>query len=386
MRTGTVNLPLHGGKCPTWLFNRMKELGSAIIQVIVEEFGSREVLYRLSDPVWFQALGCVLGFDWHSSGITTTVCSALKEGLKHCQGDMGLFFAGGKGAAARKTPLEIIQAGDNYGLSNNLTGLQEVSRLTAKIDNAALQDGYQLYHHFFIFTAKGDWAVVQQGMNTDSRYVRRYHWISEHEKNYLSDPHSAICCDNTGPVLNMAASKSEKARSVSLYLAREAPGEVNRILNGILEKKREPEQLTLFRRPHESREFSFTLPRYHPVPKANKINKILQLLYEKQPEDYLTLLSQPGVGPATIRALAMVSEIAYGTPASFKDPVRFSFAHGGKDGYPYPVNCQNYDTSINVLRTCLENARIGNKEKIKALKRLAILKDRSRGQSFQRRN
>lgn len=194
MRTGTANLPLHGGKCPPWLFAEMKQLGSAIIRATINEYGTAEILKRLSDPFWFQALGCVLGFDWHSSGVTTTVCGALKEGLREHQGELGIFFAGGKGKTSRKTPLEIDQAGDRFALGNSLEKLKYASRMAAKIDNNALQDGFQIYHHFFVFTRDGEWAVIQQGMNGENRYARRYHWLSRTLNSYVSDPHSAVSC------------------------------------------------------------------------------------------------------------------------------------------------------------------------------------------------
>ncbi|HHV62791.1 MAG TPA: DUF763 domain-containing protein [Firmicutes bacterium] len=360
MRSGTANLPLHSGKCPAWLFSRMKLLGAAIIEIIVEEFGPQEVLQRLSDPVWFQALGCVLGFDWHSSGITTTVCGALKEGLRPREGDLGIFFAGGKGATSRKTPLEISDACERHGLPSELLGLQYASKMAAKVDSAALQDGYDIYHHLFVFTADGKWAVVQQGMNEATGWARRYHWIGQlsHDFSFVCEPHAGISCDHVhaGKVLNMVAAESEEARKASAWLAREETsmvlGEVRKVLS---------------------------LPASHAIPGTARLEKTLRAAYEHQPEDFETLLSVPGVGPATIRALAMVAEVAYGASPSRRDPVRYSFAHGGKDGHPFPVNRANYDRSIQVLEDALRRARLGQTDKLKALRRLAAWREGAEG-------
>ncbi len=374
MRTGVTQVPLHGGHCPPWLFAKMKELGATIIQVIVYEYGSEEVLRRLSDPVWFQTLGCVLGFDWHSSGLTTVVCGALKEGLHESQGELGLFFAGGKGKVSRSTPEEICIAGEKYGLANNLMKLQQTSRLVAKVDSAAVQDGYQLYHHFFVFNEKGEWAVVQQGMNQDIRYARRYHWLSEGLKSYVDEPHRGICGTPNRNVLNLVSHDNEATRLASVELCSENPQKILKIIKGYTQKTASPKdtshQLTLWKDniepyPH------LIMPAFHHIPRANYLNKILYKLYEEPPENYVGLLQSHGVGPGTLRALAMVSEVTHGKRPAFQDPVRYTFAHGGKDGFPFPVRRQDMEHSINVLKTALNKAKLGNHDKLIALRRLA---------------
>ncbi|MDK2820599.1 MAG: uncharacterized protein PWP31_564 [Clostridia bacterium] len=356
MRTGTASLPLHGGHCPPWLFDRMRRLGPAIIEVIVQEFGPEEVLNRFSDPYWFQSFGCVLGFDWHSSGLTTTLCGAIKEGLKGREKDLGLVIAGGKGRTSRNTPVEIEKATDRLALTTlNPEDLVYASRMSAKIDNTALQDGYQLYHHVFMFTFKGQWAVIQQGMNGTSRLARRYHWLSEGVKDFVCEPHAAVCCDSQGTVLNMVAKESKDSRQVITDLVGETPEKVVAEFNNIVEKKLP----------------SLALPWRHDVPRANYLNKVLLKVYAAEPRDFASVLNIEGVGPKTIRALAMVAEVAFGAPASFRDPVRYSFSHGGKDGHPYPVNRKVYDHSINVLEKSIAAAKIGQLDKHKALKRLS---------------
>ncbi|GAW93241.1 DUF763 domain-containing protein [Calderihabitans maritimus] len=352
MRTGTARLPLHGGRCPRWLFDRMKELGSAIIEVIVYEYGPDEVLRRLSDPVWFQAFGCVLGFDWHSSGLTTTVLGALKEGLRDRQKDLGVFIAGGKGRTSRKTPEEIAFYAEKYSFEVSPETLIYSSRMAAKVDNTALQDGYQLYHHVFIFTAHGQWAVVQQGMNERSGWARRYHWLGETVKDFVCEPHAAICCDRRTRVLNMVAEESGKARAVIAELARDHPSRTLRELNRLRE---------------------LDLPQSHHIPRAGYMDKILYQIYERQPEDFKAVLGVEGVGPKTIRALALVAEVTYGAKSSFRDPVKYSFAHGGKDGHPFPVDRKVYEKSIEILRRSLSEARIGRSDKLQALKKLNAL-------------
>jgi uncharacterized protein len=354
-QTGIANLPLHGGKAPPWLFQRMVRLGREIVRLIVEDQGPRELLTRISDPYWFQSLGCVLGFDWHSSGVTTTVCGALKEGLRGMERELGLVIAGGKGATSRKTPAEIVAAGERYSLARDPKELVQLSRLTAKIDNNAVQDGFQLYHHNFFFTLDGAWAVVQQGMS--DRYARRYHWHSETVKELTVDPHSAICAPfKQDRVLNLVAAESVPAQDVMTELSRESPDKIVRELNQMK---------------------TLTLPARHSVAVADlrpeSIEKILLKTYEAQANNFETLLGMPGVGAKTLRALALISEVTYGTAASWKDPAKFSFAHGGKDGHPYRVNRQVYDQSIEILRKTLERVRVERSEKDNALKRLNTL-------------
>jgi hypothetical protein len=350
-RTGYAQLPLHGGKAPAWLFGRMVKLAREISIHIVSEFGPEEMLRRLSDPFWFQAFGCVLGFDWHSSGVTTTVTGALKEGIRGLEGELGFYAGGGKGAASRQTPSQITAYCDRMAL--DATPLVYASRMSAKVDSAAVQDGYQLYHHVFFFTASGGWCVVQQGMNDANGMARRYHWLSDAVRSYVNEPHAAICAERTAPTLNLVAAESEPARSASAELARQKPDVVLSTLKGLP---------------------LLDMPRRHAVAIAdvnpNYLQKILVTTYERAPEDFETLLGMEGVGAKTLRALALVSEIVYGTPASTRDPARFSFAHGGKDGFPYPVDVETYDKTIEVLRAAVTKSGIDRSERVAALKRL----------------
>jgi uncharacterized protein len=387
LRTGVTLVPLHGGHCPPWLFEKMKQLGTAMVQIIVAEYGAGEVLRRLSDPVWFQTFGSVLGFDWHSSGLTTVVSGALKEGLHDLQGELGLFFAGGKGKASRQTPEEIQKAGELYGLSNDLSQLQRTSRLVAKVDSAAVQDGYQLYHHLFIFDSRGNWAVVQQGMNENSRYARRYHWLSESLKSFVDDPHRGVCGIPNQNVLNLVAHQNEATRLASVELCREDPDRVLQVFHSLASQpKKRPvpvsPQLSLWNDDSEvepavdqsASHLSYpkmVMPASHPIPAPGYLNKILYRVYEKPPQSYEGLLETPGVGPSTLRALTMVAEVTHGARPSFEDPVRYTFAHGGKDSYPFPVSRCDLEHSIQVLRTALEKGRIGEREKLDALRKLA---------------
>lgn len=354
-QTGIAYLPLHGGKAPAWLFQRMVRLGREIARLIIEEHGPEELLIRISDPYWFQSLGCVLGFDWHSSGVTTTVCGALKEGLKGMERELGLVIAGGKGATSRKTPAEILAAGEKFSLNRDPEELVYLSRLVAKIDNNAIQDGFQLYHHNFFFTLKGSWAVVQQGMS--ERFARRYHWYSENIQSLTLDPHAAICSNlQREKALNLVAHESAKAQELITDLSKERPEKITQEL-----KKLQTLSLPAH---HE-----VSLKELHP----ESIEKVLLKTYETKAQDFEGLLGKAGVGAKTLRALALISEITYGTPASWEDPAKFSFAHGGKDGHPYPVNRKLYDQSIEILKKSLERARIERSEKENALKRLLRL-------------
>ena len=352
MRTGLAHLPLHTGKAPAWLFSRMVRLGREIICHIVSEFGPDEVLRRLSDPFWFQALGCVLGFDWHSSGLTTTTTGALKEGIKGLERELGLYAAGGKGAASRKTPQEIETACEQLG--SDAASLVYASRMSAKVDSAAVQDGYQLYHHAFFLSRTGHWSVVQQGMNEETRMARRYHWLGEQVPNFVCEPHAAVCCDARGMALNLVARESEGVRVASTELAGQPWQQTLRVI------ERLPELL---------------LPRRHAVSLADinprYLNKILLRTYERAPKDFEGLLSIEGVGPRTLRALALASELIYGTPASTRDPARFAFAHGGKDGTPFPVDRVTYERTITILHQALNRAKVDRSEKVRAFKRLA---------------
>jgi hypothetical protein len=354
MRTGTTRLPLHGGKCPAWLFQKMEHLAGLIIEVVVLEFGAKEVLRRVADPFWFQALGCALGFDWHSSGLTTTTCAALKNGIKNREKELGLFIAGGKGKTALQTPREIEIAGNRFALDRQIEDLQNTSRLVAKVDNTALQDGFDLYHHCIFFTDQGDWSVVQQGMNTDSRWARRYHWLGEGLTSFVSEPHQAVCCDyRQGNILNLIAKESEDNRQASALLSRENPEKLLKEWTKIKEH-----------------EITLDLPRHHPLPQGKRLSASLYKAYLEQPADFQSLLSVSGVGPQTVRALSLLAELTFGAPPSHKDPARYSFAHGGKDGHPYPVNKQTYEQSIQILQETVSKAKIGELDKMKALKRL----------------
>jgi uncharacterized protein len=329
----------------------MVKLAREISIHIVSEYGSEEMLRRLSDPFWFQAFGCVLGFDWHSSGVTTTVTGAMKEGVRGLGKDLGLYVGGGKGAASRQTPHEIALACDR--LSLDARPLVYASRMSAKVDSAAVQDGYQLYHHSFFFTPSGSWCVVQQGMNGDNGMARRYHWLAASVKSYVDEPHAAICAEVEAPTLNLVAHESEPVRDASAELARGNPDVVLSAL------KQQP---------------ALSMPKRHAVLIADVnpqyLEKILLRTYERAPENFETLLGMEGVGARTLRALALTSEIIYGTPASTRDPARFSFAHGGKDGFPYPVDRDTYDKTVEALRNAVTKAGIDRSERVAALKRL----------------
>jgi len=351
-RTGTAHLPLHHGKAPRWLFQRMARLSREIAIAIVTEFGAEEMLRRLSDPFWFQALGCLLGWDWHSSGVTTVVCGALKEGIRGVEHELGLYVTGGKGSTSRRTPMEVIQFGDACGIDP--APLVYASKMAAKVDNTALQDGYQLYHHTFFFTATGLWAVVQQGMNDSNHYARRYHWLGEEVEDFVCEPHSAICTQAWGQALNMVARESEPARGVVTHLAAEQRPEL------LLEELNRLKTLDLPSRHHLS------LSDIHP----DRLNRIFLYTYERKPESFQSLLEIEGVGPKTIRALSLLSELVYGAAPSYRDPARYSFAHGGKDGHPYPVDRETYDKSIEVLTNAVRKAKLGLREELEALRRL----------------
>lgn len=356
MRTGVANLPLHGGKCPAWLFARMTGMLGALIEAMVCDAGPDEVLRRLSDPFWFQALGCALGFDWHSSGLTTTVCGALKEALKDRAGRLGIFVAGGKGKTSRRTPDEIRDCADRFPVAKDAGELVFASRMSAKVDNSAVQDGYQLYHHTFVFTGSGRWAVIQQGMNEVNRQARRYHWLGDTVEDFVCEPHQAVCCDQRGETLNLVTRESDPARRVIGELAREKPERLVRDLTLLQEKD-------LLRLPARHR---VELADIHP----SNLHRVLLKSYERQPENFAALLATPGVGPKALRALSLLSELAYGTPPSYRDPARFSFAHGGKDGHPFPVDRATYDHSIAFLRRALSESRLGRGEKLEAFRRL----------------
>ena len=351
MKTGVAHLPLHSGRAPSWLFQRMKSLSGEIVSALIDVGGAKEMLRRLSDPFWFQAFGCTLGFDWHSSGVTTTVCGALKEGIRGREKELGFYAAGGKGRTSRKTPQEIEAFCEKGPV--DAAPLVYASRMSAKVDSAAVQDGYQIYHHCFFFTAEGSWAVVQQGMNEENRYARRYHWLGDEMEDFVCEPHRAVCCDLKGKGLNLVARESDRSREAITEISREEP-------DWVVHEGKKVNQLFL--------------PKAHPVPgeeiRLERLEKIFIKIHEQAPVDFESLLGVPGVGPKTLRALSLISELIYGAKPSFKDPARFSFAHGGKDGHPYPVDRRVYDQTIAVLREAVERARIGDRDRMEAVRRL----------------
>ena len=337
----------------------MVRLSREIVIYIATEYGSREVLRRLSDPFWFQAFGCVLGFDWHSSGVTTTVCGAVKEGLKDIDREIGFFAAGGKGRVSRKTPQQIADVCDRIG--RDAQPLVYASKTAAKVDSAAVQDGYQLYHHVFFFTAAGEWCVVQQGMSDTARTARRYHWLSDSVTSFVDEPHEAVCCDARHDALNLVAHENDPIRRASAQLAATRP----EVTLGALASGFGSPLLPLLEMP----------ARHRLVPSLDVsspyLEKILLKTYERAPENFEALLGIEGVGPKTLRALALASELVHGTPMAMRDPAKFSFAHGGKDGTPFPVDPITYDKTIEILNKAINRSSIDRSEKVQAFRRLA---------------
>lgn len=361
MRTGIAYIPLDYGTCPKWLFEKMRRLGRLITEAIVYEFGPEEFVSRLANPFFFQSLGAVLGFDWNSSGLTTTVCGALKEALRGTEKDLGIFVAGGKGKTSRKTPHQIEEFGLRFGLVF-APKLIYASKMSAKVDSAALQDGFQLYHHTFFFTKSGFWTVIQQGMNIEIQKARRYHWRSDSVTDFVEEPQAAICSDVKVKPLNLVAKESRQTRDYSLGLIKENFNTLLRDLKNISQRQKTLPFLDL---PSDEQSPLPFLPFDY-----KRVEKILFEAREKNPTDFEGLLAQTSVGPKTLRALALVSEIIYGAKPSYQDPVRYSFAHGGKDGYPYPVDRVAYEKSINILGRAVNKARIGQIEKMKILRKL----------------
>ena len=350
-RSGTADLPLHGGKVPAWLGERMTEIGGAIIEVIVREFGTEDVLTRLSDPFWFQALGSVMGMDWHSSGITTSVMGALKRAINPISRELGLYVCGGRGRYSRKTPQELLEHSDRKGLRGNELVL--ASKLSAKVDNSCVQDGFNLYLHSFVVSDTGQWAVIQQGMNNETAMARRYHWHSAAVRSFVSDPHTAIVGRNQGAITNLSDSRAEDARgSIVEFLSMPPDRQLKEMRHLVIDK-------------------------HHQVTEAyvnsKRLGAVLAMAYEKQFKEFTDALLLKGVGPRTLQSLALVSEVIYGTPSRFDDPARFSFAHGGKDGAPFPVPLKVYDKSIAVLKDALQKAKIDRTEKLRSLKKLGYL-------------
>lgn len=363
-RTGIARLPLHYGKAPRWLVARMIELADAIVTIIIDEYGRDEFLQRISDPFWFQALGCVLGYDWHSSGVTTVLTGVLKNAVKPEK--HGVAVCGGKGKTSLKTPGEIRLTGEIFGFSkSDIDRLVYSSKMSAKVDNTAIQAGYSLYHHVFFVSKNGKWAVVQQGMSIVDRTARRYHWLSEHVKEFVAEPHDAIVGDTKRKtVLNMTARESEECRKTCVDIVKEKPRKVKQLLKSARPAYQKSLQEWMSKAKVEN--YTFTL-----LSMPRRINwNALRKAYEFQPKNYEELLGIKGVGSATVRGLALVSEIIYGQPPSWKDPVKFSFAYGGKDGVPRPVDRKAMDKSVQILKEVIQNAKINNKTKLKSLKRL----------------
>ena len=354
-RSGSADLPLHHGYVPKWLAERMSRLGLAITESIITEYGKEEMLRRLSDPFWFQSFGAVMGMDWHSSGITTSVMGALKRAVNPHARELGIYICGGKGKISKETPAELRRIADSTGLNGN--ELVRCSKLSAKVDNSAIQDGFQLYTHNFIVSITGEWTVVQQGMRTTDKLARRYHWHSENLQSFVEEPHSGIAGINQGNILNLTAKEASQTRDGILKINSEKPEE---IINTCQQLK---------------------MPSHHDV-RANDVNlkrlgSVLWLAHEHQPKDFESLLLLQGVGPRTIQSLALVSEIIHGTPTRFKDPARFSFAHGGKDGHPFPVPLKVYDETIQTLHNAVHKAKIGASEKNIAIKKLHEISSRA---------
>lgn len=359
-RTQFINLPLHGGHPPAYLVRRMVKLSRAMSKVIVEEYGQREFLRRLSDPLWFQGFGCVLGFDWHSSGVTTVVTGILKQSLDP---DMhGISIAGGKGAKATSAIHDIPKLGENIGLSDAKIGsLLRASRMSAKVDSAAVQDGYSLYHHAILFDERGDWAVVQQGMNPENRMARRYHWLSDSVSEFTCEPHAGIiCAPREKSALDMTAKESLESQRVSLDLALGDTENLKSSISRLGAKNTLDSWLGMEPIGIEG----YEMPR--------RLDwDLFRRIYDVQPRNYEELLSMPGVGAATVRALTLVAELIHGARASWADPVKYSFAHGGKDGVPHPVARRVYDESIGYLQGAVEGADIDREERKEALRKLA---------------
>ena len=347
-RSGSADLPLHYGTVPKWLAERMSRLGFAITESIITEYGKEEVLRRLSDPFWFQSLGAVMGMDWHSSGITTSVMGALKRAINPHSKELGIYICGGKGKYSKQTPQELLQIADATGINGK--ELVRCSKLSAKVDNTAVQDGFQLYTHNFIVSDTGEWTVVQQGMRTEDKTARRYHWHSANIRSFVEEPHTGICGINQGNILNLTAIEAKGSREGILNIAAEEPERIIEEFNRL------------------------SMPVHHDV-RAKDVNlkrlgSTLWLAHETRPGNFEELLLLQGVGPRTIQSLALVSEVIHGSPTRFKDPARFSFAHGGKDGHPFPVPVRVYDETIATLENAVQKAKLGLTDKSAAIKKL----------------
>jgi hypothetical protein len=353
-RSGVADLPLHGGRVPAWLASRMSTLGTAIVESVMVHYGRPALLSRLSDPFWFQALGAVMGMDWHSSGITTSVMGALKRGLNPRAHELGVYICGGRGKQSRNTPGELRSIAERINLDGE--ALVRTSRLTARVDNNAVADGFQIYLHSFVLTRDGDWAVVQQGMNGASRLARRYHWHSAAVRDFTSEPHTAIVGEHAGTIMNLVDREARPAQDALLAITREDPAR------------------TLADVRHLTMQRHLTMPAHHDVRAKDVVEKrlgaVLALAHERDLRDFASFLLLEQLGPRTLQSLALVAEVVHGTPTRFDDPARFAFAHGGKDGHPFPVPLEIYDESIAVLRRALDSAKLGHPDKLGGFKRL----------------
>jgi hypothetical protein len=347
-RSGFADLPLHGGRVPPWLAQRMEKLGTAIVESIILQYGVSEVLSRIADPYWFQAFGCILGMDWHSSGITTSVLGALKRGLNPRAKDLGIYVCGGRGKQSRKTPEELLAVAERETVDG--AALVKTSRLAARIDNNAIADGFQIYLHNFLVTPSGDWVIVQQGMNQRTGLARRYHWHSGSVRDFTCEPHTGIVGEQEGDILNLVDHRAKAAQDALLVIAAQSPETTLRDIRTLV------------------------MPRHHNVRRGDldlkRMGAILAASYDRQFRDFASLLLLENLGPRTLQSLALVAEVIHGTPTRFTDPARFSFAHGGKDGHPFPVPLKTYDESVSVLRGSLDAARIGDTEKADGFRRL----------------
>src|SRR5687768_15627402 len=347
-RSGVADLPLHGGRVPKWLAERMTKLGTAITETIVHDYGTSAFLSRLSDPYWFQALGAVMGMDWHSSGITTSVMGALKRGLAPKADELRLYICGGRGRFSRNTPTELRVLGDRRGFDGE--SLVRTSRLTARIDNNAIADGFQIYLHNFVLAADGEWSVVQQGLNDRNGLARRYHWHSATVKDFVAEPHTGIVGENQGTIMNLVDANAGPAQKALLEIAHERPEKTLSVARYL------------------------KLPRHHEVREKNvdlkRLGAVLAVAYDRELHDFAELLLLEKLGPRTLQSLALVAEVVHGAPSRFNDPARFSFAHGGKDRHPFPVPLKTYDESLNFLRTSLDAAKVGHSDKLDGFRRL----------------
>ena len=358
-RSGAADLALMGGSIPPWLFDRMVKLSGVVVESIVSEYGQQAFLRRLSDPFWFQSFGAVIGMDWNSSGVTTAVMAALKKSLNPMSKNLGLYVCGGKGKDSLLTPSQLIEVGMKTGLDGNY--LAKCSKLSAKVDNTALQDGFQLYLHSFVVSDKGDWSVVQQGMQTDTALARRYHWNSANIQSFVEEPHTAICGENQGQILNLVAKEANVTQQAIMAIASENP---DKILKEIPYMK---------------------LPTYCDVKAKDvdlkRLGSVLWLAQEMESTKFEDLLLLNGLGPRTLQSLTLVSEVIHGTPSRFSDPARFAFAHGGKNSRPFPVPTHIYDETIETLKSSVEKSKMGDSDKHEAIKKLTQIAQKAE-QSF----